>query len=442
MHMPSTTELAKELRRVLRETPPTRLSGLPDSAVAWLAMSPGWPRSLATAGFPNAKGLVKDQAAEEVLQALVRAGTAEIRQGEPPWAEEWYVMSRQQRAIAVAELEERHISDVLYFLRALNDAAKAMGRAVGDRRSPPQLARWIELGTATPVAAIADVLDARVGKAIDRARERRQTACPEALRWIETAEPLAQVLAADLELAVARSRRRLELFHRQSRDERLLESYVRRNEQEQAFLDLIHDDGPEWALHFIGHGGAGKTMLMRHIKTELARQHNLATARIDFDNLNPNYPTRAPGLLLMGLAEELRLTDDATAFDRFRRFDRTIRALHQKLESAFRSGSRAGTGGAARHEINYEEAEDEFVDALAKIAENSMPVLILDTCEELAKARSGNNLPEALYTTFGILERLHTIVPKVRVVLSGVACSREQDLAGSYLARRCRSEII
>src|SRR5207237_10892483 len=109
--------------------------------------------------------------------------------------------------------------------------------------------------------------------------------------------------------------RRLELLYRRQRDEQLLRRYLRRPEQDAAFEDLLAgrpaapDRPAPWALHLVGAGGCGKTMLVRHICTALADAAGALTARIDFDYLNPDYPSRAPGLLLWSFAQELRAHD-------------------------------------------------------------------------------------------------------------------------------------
>ena len=51
-----------------------------------------------------------------------------------------------------------------------------------------------------------------------------------------------------------------------------------------------------WALHYLGMGGVGKTMLLRHIIARLAPgDYSAATSRIDFDHMSPDYPCAGPG---------------------------------------------------------------------------------------------------------------------------------------------------
>ena len=59
------------------------------------------------------------------------------------------------------------------------------------------------------------------------------------------------------------------------------------------------------APHYAGAGGIGKTTLLRLIMGRLALPAG-APPRVDFDNLNPNYPARRPAELLVQLAEGLR----------------------------------------------------------------------------------------------------------------------------------------
>ena len=411
------------LHEAAAEAGEQRLASFPPRAMAWLVLSPGWPVSLVSAGFPGDEGLLRDSAAIALLRSIVAANICTIQTGEPPWQEEWFVLSAEQQAVAIAVLSARFADEPEFFADQLREAAACMRGAIVGRTAPPQLERWMALAgeplsDRRGVEAIAATLDAQVAAAIAQAHAAEQLACPAALRWIETAEPLMPIFFSSLELAIARSYRRLELFDRRSRDERLLRNAVPRPRQEAVIVALLHDE-TAWALHVMGHGGAGKTMLMRRVKTVLAEEHNLAVARIDFDNLNPNYPTRAPGLLLMGFAEELRLSDDAQAVDVFRRFDLSIRGVHERFESAVRVGSAAAAGGADRLEASYVEAENAFIAALQIIAREKRPLLILDTCEELAKARSVAGASTALQATFALLERLHREVPSLRVILSG-----------------------
>src|SRR5438270_13956678 len=128
----------------------------------------------------------------------------------------------------------------------------------------------------------------------------------EVLQWLEAARPLEVLLKGELTTATDRIRKRLELFlRRQADDERYLVGFLVRPSQVEAFERLLEPENEAWALHYAGPGGTGKTMMVRYISARLAPAHRAATSRIDFDYLSPEYPARAPGLLLAELAEEL-----------------------------------------------------------------------------------------------------------------------------------------
>ena len=156
----------------------------------------------------------------------------------------------------------------------LRDSAGKIGQDVlrleGEPGVPSRTARWAKLAAwaATDNQRAARALDTEVEAAIgsgDRADE--------VFHWIEAARPLADLLTRDrapeLELALQRAGRRLELHYRRRRDAQLLETYLRRPEQDAAYFDLIRPGAAAWALHYRGEGGSGKTMLLRHIAAEL-----------------------------------------------------------------------------------------------------------------------------------------------------------------------------
>jgi hypothetical protein len=308
-----------------------------------------------------------------------------------------------------------------YVRGELFKAGSTMAQAAekGISLSAPLL-RWSELAKCVNndeqmVGLIGDEVD----KALQEARESSQTAAPEALRWIEAAEPFARIFKGPLEVAVTRAGRKLELFHRRAYDARFLENYYLREAQDEDFKELIQGPDDLWALHYVGLGGTGKTMLMRHISSQLAPSpdYNLAVARIDFDHLNPDYPSIRPGLLLTGLAEELRAYADEFTSHSFRSFDRATLTLHEKIrgEASFGSAS-----GVSLNDRIFIEVLDLFIVELNNLwSHGKRPLLILDTCEELAKIRADGKPSDSVKVTFEILEYLHDHAPQLRVVFSG-----------------------
>jgi hypothetical protein len=393
--------LEKERERLRNE----RWSGLTEEARLWLALAPAWTLPLAEAvGFPadNLEALLHDLEKRRLLEV--------------------YLPNPTEHSAAVYSLKGSLRDEVLanYLAEAkdrqqLRSTAQKIGRLIcphmRELPTPPRTARWAVLAaTATRPDKAANMFDRKVEAALKREPD-------EVFNWIEAARPLADLLTRDqapaLELALQRAGRRLELFHRRQRDAQYLITYLTRPAQDQAFLDLLQLDAPAWALHYLGSGGTGKTMLLRHIQVNLAEDQNTntrraITARIDFDYLNPDYPDRTPGLLLWAFAEELRSYDKSGEADRrFHKVDRRLRKLHDRLQANVSSGPPRRATAAPE----FVSAVGEFIEALEILS--SRPggpphpiVLILDTCEELARHRATGE-PRNLTETMRILRALH-----------------------------------
>lgn len=409
------------------------LAQFPLRALTWLALAPEWPLGLAEQGFPAVEGLASGEAVGAQLAAIYDARVCQSADSDDGRGRIFWMNPAQQSS--VLELLKKLPDDGLMssglrnFLRQqLSEASAAMERASATGRAlNAPLRRWIELArSAETDDGLAKLLRDKVEQAITGAEQSRQVVSPEALRWIKAAKPFVEWFGEPVEWAVAQTSRRLELFYRRAYDERSLKNYYQREGQERAFEELMEgaDEGrppgsPErpWALHYVGLGGAGKTMLLRHISAQVAKAKNLAVARVDFDRLNPDYPSRAPGLLLMSFAEELRPFAAEVGSDVFQRFDKEVDLLHERISSSFRSG--------APRTVEVDDSEfqlvlDLFTSAVNRLFEKKRGVvLILDTCEELARIRSDNTLPDSVHVTFDILERIHRRVDRLRVVFSG-----------------------
>jgi hypothetical protein len=409
-----------DFRRLLAEPPPTAEPR--DTSwffpLAWIALAPAWPELLAREGFPNMGGEIKSgTAVVKTLEAMELRGLIRSGPGEPPPEGTWFWVDRQQRAAAFNDILRSTAHGLVFLSEQLSEAAHAMREVAGGAPLNPTLARWLHLVAAEAPSRMAQIVDREIATAIDLEARAGGLSCPEARRWIETAEPLAELFGGHLEVAVERGRRRLEQFRRNARDKRQLRNYYPRPALEQALRDLVTDESSNnWALHYVGRGGAGKTMLVQRARTTLAEELSLAVGHIDFDNLNPDYPRRAPGLLLMGFAEDLRLDDDPAIAEIFGKFDDAIETSHKRLGGANAEGDSIGS-----HETHeFELARRHFVSALRAIHEkHRRPVLILDTCEELARIRIDGRLPDNVSFTFRLLKRIHDEVPFLRVVFSG-----------------------
>lgn len=413
---------ARDERARYRELRARRLAPLPGAALVWCAFAPGWPEevvaelSSATPPIPFDLRLLERAVEQHALERLP---------GGSPWEEPVYRMSGTLRTAAVEQLlessrepvaDEPQFSDVRRELVAAGTAMLRASKVAYD----PTLRRWAQVAAAAgDDESLVAFLDARVTEAIEAARQSGSVAAPEALRWIEVVEPLAHIFKGTLEAAVTMARGQRELFYRRADDERRLANYYPppdvqpRLAREQAFHDLLRD-AEHWALHYVGSGGGGKTMLLRYIANRLAPQANALVARVDFDFLNPDYPLTQPGMLLARFAEELRL--QAGEQGAFGFFDAKLKELNGWIAQE-RAAGRDGIV-TVRHQ-KFRETIDAFARACRRLERTV--VLMLDTCEELAKLR-GNQVPENVQVTFDVLMALRDedrLGRRLRVVFSG-----------------------
>jgi hypothetical protein len=413
-------------RAQYREWRTRRLAPLPGAALTWCAFAPGWPEEVVAQLGGRTPAAPFDL---RLLERAVELRVLERVPGTSPWEGPIYRMPAPLRAAAVEELlEGRSTADPgqSRLGRIRRDLVAAGGAMLAAGRVPydPVLHRWASVAAvAASDTSLASFLDDRVTEAIDAARQSGSVAAPEALRWIEAVEPLAQLFKGTLESAVTMARGKRELFYRRADDERRLTNYypppddtprLARPRREQAFHALL-DDPEHWALHYVGSGGGGKTMLLRYIATRLAPQAGAAVARVDFDFLNPDYPLREPGMLLARFAEELRL-QAGTEQGAFSSFDSTLRELNAWIAQEREQGR---DGIVTVRDQPFRDAINAFARACRRL--DRTIVLMLDTCEELAKLR-GDQIPENVQVTFDVLTALRDeerIGRRLRVVFSG-----------------------
>ena len=391
-----------------------RLNALPKRALAWLALGPAWPSEVAEGGFPlDPANTWTGPPVTQKLQMEADRGFLTALPATTPWEGPIFSLpaSTRRSAQELFALDPRYGTEFLQ--RELALSGQAMQKSGGSLLEyDPLLSRWARLASlAGNDAALAEEFDRQVSAAFQAADWAAQLSIPEASRWIDAAQQIADVVGGPLLISVGRARNRLELYSRRANDKRKLANYLPRPEQDAAVDELLRDED-HWALHFAGEGGVGKTMLLRHV----TEKPGLAVSRVDFDYLNPDYPRRAPGLLLVALAEDFRLQAGPDMESAFERFDRRVNSLHSQIEGALRVGQNEPMS------LDTEPLEDvlqAFVDALGKLAENRQPVLLLDTCEELAKIRPDGSIPDNVAGTFEILNRLHERYKRVRVIFAG-----------------------
>ena len=312
---------------------------------------------------------------------------------------------------------------------SLKACAVLTARATRYRRL---MARWAELAShgAVDPAQAATWLDRRLASLTEVGES------GQALAWAETGKLLVPVLGQELDSVVSVGLRRVELLYRRSLDLGHLRWFLSRQEQIEEFWRLLGGDGDTWALHFLGPGGLGKTMLLRQVTAKLAPERGIPTARVDFDHLSPDYPIAKPGQLLLELLDELQSFSVSSHADSFAY---SFRAQVAQLHAPVIQDSNDPL--ARIHDKQFDLVLATFRDYILLLPQPV--VLIMDTCEELAKRRSeGSTLPP-VEATFEILERLHDEIPTLRVIFagrrllarsgSGWAVSPDDDVEGHAL---------
>jgi hypothetical protein len=398
--------IASRMGDVAAQQRHTVLSALAVEALAWIAVSNDVPPALA-----RILGL---RQGEPPLAPMLTLGILEARtsgRGEPSYS----VASRQE---LIRELLDRQRTMSVH--SALLPTARQVLRS--SERFGADVLRLAKLvGEAGSTEHMADLFEQRIREA----SARHDSAS--ALEWTATGRALTPLLTAylqpELGYAVERAGRNIELLQRRRDDLQHLRGFVERQEQIEAIDRLVRGPDDAWALHLLGAGGVGKTMLVRWLTVNAQERYDAAVARVDFDYLNPDYPRRHPGLLLWALAQELRVYDmrgEATEL-----FDKAAKLLNDVQRNATERRDARATD------------DPQFVMAVRiwNQALNALPqskiVLILDTCEELAKIRQDGVMPASVEETFRILAAVHdgpdTLtdgspeggVPRVRVVFAG-----------------------
>jgi hypothetical protein len=390
---------------------------LPNPALLWMALGPGWTASLAQlAGFPSDNIALPDLFERIVATGLAKKtiptptlncdGPENISVSTP---EPVYTCGSEaiQSIYGIATDATTRTTQLNGCLR---DIVGGFRKAQSNNAQiPPPILKWIELAGhfLNAPEGVKDFLLEQVERALSHADT------SEAVAWVEAAFPLERAFAGNVSLAVRVGGLRVQLYQRREGNLQYLKRFLMRGAQVDAFRALLADN-VGWALHYSGSGGVGKTMLMRYLEHEVAPEVHASTARIDFDYLNPEYPTTKPALLLVELATELRLsgrTDEATtAFQSF--FDKA-QTLHERIGTETQPISPIDR----IRDVEFGFLMDAFARAVKLLPQPV--VLLLDTCEELAKMTSDGQLPQGVLATYEILEQLRGRMDTLRVIFSG-----------------------
>jgi hypothetical protein len=385
-----------------------RNAGISKEARAWLALVPSWTDRLAEAcGFPKGNKDLKVFLDEARRAALCTESETISLNGEKSYS---FWMPDSVRVETLNELRK----DGRQFIYR---TAAEIGRVILRVRDngvavTPTVSYWAELAVVADrsMSTTAKQLIDKVSELVES--DERDTGT--ATIWLDAGKSLATALGGSLESAVRVGRHRIELAYRLEQDERHLKHFLPRQEQIDAFNDLLDNKDGVWALHYMGMGGVGKTMLLRHITAHLAQERKAPSSRIDFDYLSPDYPVRRPGQLLLELAAEFKSYINTEKLESiFNDFQARTIALHESLSEETPSDNPLDS---IRNPA-FEDMLDAFSDFLRLLP--GPVLLILDTCEELAKAQLSGGKLSTIEATFEILERLHKSVPSLRVIFAG-----------------------
>jgi hypothetical protein len=391
-------ELAEARLRSLR-------SRFGDRPLAGLALVPTWTEPLARAAeFPF-------DAADDLSRFLDDAEGAGLIEREPalradPVSGRVFSIAESDRGALLRSMRQ----DSRLGPNWLRETARTIGdrlAVVDPRVMPDGVREWGELAR-----TLADPFEA--ARSVRRQIEVMAGTIDvgQAHARVDALEALAGAIGGPLAAEIALASRRIELAYRREADRRHLTGFLARREQILAFHNLL--DGREWALHYLGMGGVGKTMLLRHLTAELAPSLGLAVSRIDFDHLSPQFPTQRPGQLLLALAADLLGSGDTTKVgELIDQLAERVLELHEVLAEAPPPGQ--PLFNIRRGE--FERILDVFCDLLVTV--DRRVVLLVDTCEELARIPIDSGMLPSVEAMFDILERVHRRIPSLRVVFAG-----------------------
>ena len=399
----------EQLEEHRRESANRKLSRFSLPALAWLAALPQWSEPLAeAAGFPAG-----DASLPELVDRFCAAGLAE--QAESLDAEgrvhRSFWMPPGRRVDVGSYLQQSARGPVL--VKDVQALAGAVESAVGStpELDLPGMRHWVRVATRhlfdpSGLRLLTEVDDLiKAGRASD------------AVTLVGAAEALGDLLGEPMASAARRAQWRIDRGYREALDTASLRDYLPRPDVEDALVALVEGSGSPWAIHLLGQGGVGKTMAIRYLASgELMRRRGLRylpVGRVDFDHLDPRYPERRPAELLLALATELAgFSTTRDALFTLRRLEDAALAVHEAL-----SVPGAVADADAVHERLLADAIHAFAEFASRLGERVL--LVLDTCEELAKLHAPGMPSRAVDRTFAILERVHELSPNVRVLLAG-----------------------
>ncbi len=386
-----------------------RREKLLDRRIILLAGVPTWTESLAqrvSDHSARAPVPVPEKFAQLVADGLVEELRSPLRKEQTPERIRFVMPDTMRAEVLALNIADPTMGRAVWpFLQSVALTLCDLSPLPGD---PGETFHWARLmASAADTRQLADRIDGEVRNA------RISTDIYSIVKVARYFEPLFREFQDPaLDLTLLRAGRRLELLRRTDDDRSHLRYFLTRTEQVSALDALVGPDDEHWAMHLVGAGGVGKTMLLRHLCSTYA-SGRFAVAKVDFDYLNPDFPRLAPGLLLWAFGEDLRAYATDTRFDELTdEADAVLRKLHESLRANV-----TGSGTAITANPDFQFALKSYIEALRTLSYRV--ILVLDTCEELARIRSDGSVPDNVRDTFQILEALHDGLPGLRVILSG-----------------------
>lgn len=302
--------------------------------------------------------------------------------------------------------EHHHLATLQNHISRLATAIQPL--VAEDPSAVPEATRyWALLAWQTDVAGFQQTLQAHVDDALADNQNHR------AMAFVTCARRLLPYLEPRAALVVEGAARRLEVTRRRQADADKLRHYLVRESQVDAFYAVL-DDPKTWALHYLGMGGMGKTMLLRYLLSERRPGRDYIAARIDFDFLDPDYPSRSPGLLLEALGEELRVQDtEGHTGTLFTTLSNEILGFHEVVQLDEAAGRHVCLAEHPRFDLVL----SLFADMIRHL--KKPVVFLLDTCEELVGTRVDGNRIRAVIDTFAIFEALRAKKVDFTLVFAG-----------------------
>ncbi|WP_103352795.1 ATP-binding protein [Amycolatopsis sp. CA-128772] len=387
-------ELLRRLEQRQHEASARALAEFDARSLCLLSLLPEWTPTLA-----EQLELHGNRKLAEFVDKLAWADLVEHRSAAGGQLASFWIRARRRHEVGDYLRDKMGVEAVVGFY---GDVCSRVARL-----DPPELRAWIRVREFH-----ADPSGRELLSTIESMLHRQDL--PAAATMVATSRVVCEVVGGPLEDAVKRAQWRLDREYRTRDDLGHLTGYHRRAEIEDALTALVTGaDGP-WALHLFGNAGVGKTMTVRYLASgKLAEDNGMPrfpVARVDFDHLDPRYPERRPAELLVALTDELlgfATTRDAE--HRYRAVRDAADAVHEELS---RSDPDPVTVAGLRLE-----AIDRFADFVGQLP--SPVVLVLDTCEELAKLYPAGAEAPAIDQTFDLLHSLHRRNSDIRVVLAG-----------------------